>query len=113
MHELAISKKPGTDDWHPAFIVYQLRLKGLSLRRLARLSGYAASSGTCAMYAPFPKIERLIADAIGVEPQTIWPSRYDEDGIPKGPRRRLRHLKQQLKRTTARGARNVQVTGSK
>jgi len=98
MHELAIAKKPGSHDWHSAYIVYQLRLKGLSLRRLARLNGYAETSGTTAIYRPFPKVERLIADAIGVEPKTIWPSRYNADGTPK--RRRA------VKGNTASAARN-------
>jgi len=98
MHEFAIAKKPGSHDWHSAYIVYQLRLKGLSLRRLARLNGYAPTSGTTAIYRQFPKVERLIADAIGVEPKTIWPSRYNADGTPK--RRRA------TKGNTARTGRN-------
>lgn len=33
--------------------------------------------------ASWPKMEELIAKAIGVTPQEIWPSRYNEDGTPK------------------------------
>lgn len=84
MQKLDTPKKPALqEDWHPAFTVYRLRLKGLSLRRLARLNGYAQGSATLVMRVAWPKIERLVASAIGVTPQEIWPSRYNADGTPK------------------------------
>jgi len=80
MLKLNTSKKPAREDWHSAYIVYQLRLKGLSLRRLSRLHGYSVTAASLAVYMPWPKMERLIAEAIGVPPQTIWPSRYGPNG---------------------------------
>ena len=35
---------------------------------------------------PYPKYERLIAEHLGTTPQTIWPSRYRNDGTPKSGR---------------------------
>jgi Ner family transcriptional regulator len=32
------------------------------------------------MHRPYPRAERLIAQAIGVPPETIWPARYAERG---------------------------------
>ena len=83
MPTLDTTKKPVGDDWHPAYLVYQLRLRGLSLRKLARLRGYAPGSATRAIQSPWPKMERIIADALGITPQEIWPSRYHADGTPK------------------------------
>jgi Ner family transcriptional regulator len=84
MQRIDTPKKPaGPLDWNPAYIVYQLRLKGLSFRRLARLNGYAQGSATLVNRIAWPKMESLVARAIGVPPQQIWPSRYNPDGTPK------------------------------
>lgn len=32
------------------------------------------------MHRPWPAAEKIIADFLGVLPQTIWPSRYGPDG---------------------------------
>lgn len=106
MPKLDTPKKPVSQpDWHPAYIVYQLRLKGLSLRRLSRLNGFAASSAEVVNRIPWPKMERLVAGALGVTPQEIWPSRYNEDGTPKSGL----HSR---KRSTAARERNVEVKGA-
>lgn len=64
-------------DWHRADIVAELRKAGWSLRRLALHHGYKSPNTlTTAMARPWPKGERLIAEAIGVDPAKIWPSRY-------------------------------------
>lgn len=66
-------------DWHRADIVCALRKAGWSLRRLSAHHGYASPTTlTTALDRPWPKGERLIAEAIGVAPETIWPSRYLE-----------------------------------
>lgn len=103
MRKIDTPKKPAPqEDWHPAYTVYRLRLQGLSLRRLARLNGYAPGSATLVMRVAWPKIERLVARAIGVAPHEIWPSRYDSDGTPKSGL----HSR---KRSTAARERNVEV----
>lgn len=66
-------------DWHRADIVAALRKAGWSLRRLATHHGYASpTTMTHALDRHWPKGERLIADAIGIEPATIWPTRYKD-----------------------------------
>ena len=45
-------------------------------------NGYHATAAGKALKSPWPALERLIATALGLEPQTIWPSRYAEDGMP-------------------------------
>lgn len=72
-------KKTSRKDWHRADIVAALRKAGWSLRRLATHHGYAAPTTlTNALDRPWPKGQRIIAEAIGVDPATIWPSRYDD-----------------------------------
>jgi Ner family transcriptional regulator len=50
--------------------------KGLSLRSLSRASGLASKTLSAAMYRPWPRGEAIIADALGVAPEVIWPTRY-------------------------------------
>lgn len=67
-----------TSDWHPADIVAALRKNDWSLRRLSQHHGYHPDALSNAVARPWPKGERLIADAIGVPPEQIWPSRFAE-----------------------------------
>ncbi len=65
-----------TTDWHPADIIAALRKKGTSLAALSRASGLSSSTLANALTRPWPKGEYLIAEALGVHPSVIWPSRY-------------------------------------
>jgi len=70
-------KKRPPQDWHQADVVCALRKAGWSLRRLSLHHGYAsANTLSIALHKPWPKAQRLIAEAIGVPPEEIWPSRY-------------------------------------
>lgn len=64
------------NDWHPADIIASLRKRGTTLAALSRESGLSTSTLRNALVRPWPKGERLIANAIGVPPSAIWPSRY-------------------------------------
>lgn len=68
-------------DWHPADIVAAVRKSGWSLRKLSRHHGYTATALDNALHRRWPKAERLIAEAIGVRPEKIWPSRYTQKGV--------------------------------
>ncbi|EOE6853860.1 helix-turn-helix domain-containing protein [Cronobacter sakazakii] len=70
-----------TTDWHPADIIAALRKKGTSLAALSRASGLSSSTLANALTRPWPKGEYLIAEALGVHPSAIWPSRYFKDGV--------------------------------
>lgn len=77
MNKHDTSKKPALTDWHRADIVAAVRKAGWTLRKLSLHHGYAdGGTLTKAMDRPWPKGERLIAEAIGIDPATIWPSRY-------------------------------------
>ncbi|EBC2858033.1 transcriptional regulator [Salmonella enterica] len=63
-------------DWHPADIIAGLRKRGTSLSAVPRKAGLASSTLANALTRRWPKDERLIAEALGVAPEQIWPSRY-------------------------------------
>lgn len=63
-------------DWHPADIIAALKKRGTSLAAVSRNAGLASSTLTNALNRHWPKGERLIAEALGVAPEKIWPSRY-------------------------------------
>jgi len=71
-------------DWHPADIKAALNKAGYTLASLAEEHGLKAG-GTLskALTSSFPIAEQRIADAIGIHPKEIWPSRYNEDGTRK------------------------------
>jgi Ner family transcriptional regulator len=76
------TKKTALKDWHRADIVAAIWKKGTSLRRLSEENGYYPTSLKMALHRPYPKTEAIIAEAIGLPPWAIWPSRYDENGRP-------------------------------
>src|SRR3954453_11875724 len=73
----------GTTDWHPADVLAALKKRGHSLARLSVTNGYHPTAAGKALKQPWPAIEQVLAAAIGVTPQEIWPSRYDRQGNPR------------------------------
>ncbi|MBJ4125581.1 helix-turn-helix domain-containing protein [Salmonella enterica subsp. enterica serovar Rissen] len=63
-------------DWHPADIIAGLRKRGTSLAAVSRNAGRVSSTRANAVTCHWPKGERLIAEALDVAPEDIWPSRY-------------------------------------
>ncbi|ECD4206913.1 transcriptional regulator [Salmonella enterica subsp. enterica serovar Stanley] len=63
-------------DWHPADIIAGLRKRWTSLAAVSRNAGLASSTLANALTRHWPKGERLIAEALDVAPEDIWPSRY-------------------------------------
>lgn len=63
----------------------------MSLSRLAQAHGYYRTAYSHVFRRPYPLAERVIADAIGIPPNEIWPSRYHPDGTPKKGRLTRRH----------------------
>jgi len=78
------SKKASQVDWHPAKVKMELHLRGITLKALALRHGLKDSSSMSAtLVRSLPTNEQRIADALGLHPKTIWPSRYNEDGTRK------------------------------
>ena len=93
MNAIHRQKKAGHADWHPADIVCALRKAGWTYRQLSIHHGYHENALASVMARPWPHAQRLVADAIGVEPWEIWPSRYSGDRTPirQRPRAPLTH----------------------
>jgi Ner family transcriptional regulator len=69
-------KRSSSSDWHPADIVAALRKSGTSMAELGRENGLANTTLRNALDKSYPRAERIIAEAIGMTPADIWPSRY-------------------------------------
>lgn len=80
-----------------AWVACALRLRGSSLSALARAEGVTASALSHVMTKPNRHLEAVIARAIGLTPQQVWPERFDADG-----ERRHRHRPQYRKRVERR-----------
>ncbi|MFZ4540073.1 helix-turn-helix domain-containing protein [Propionivibrio sp.] len=77
-------KNTSPQDWHPADVVAAIRKAGTTLSRIAFEHGLKDPSGLSqALVRSFPKGEKRIADALGIHPMVIWPSRYETDGTRK------------------------------
>ena len=59
-----------------------LRARGYLLSDIARLHGISPSCFMSVKKKPYPKVEGIIAEYLGVNPWDLWPERYDENGKP-------------------------------
>jgi Ner family transcriptional regulator len=88
-----MTKKTNLKDWSRKKILAALEEAGWkTLRALAEHHKVGLSTLSTALFKPAPVSEERIAEAIGVHPSAIWPSRYAEDGssnrLPKGHKAR-------------------------
>lgn len=74
---------PAPADWHPEDVKAAIRKTGISLEALGRAGGFSAGAVAIALRRPIPRVEALIARHLGLTPQQIWPSRYDDQGKPR------------------------------
>ncbi|MBF0127682.1 MAG: helix-turn-helix domain-containing protein [Magnetococcales bacterium] len=89
--------RPATQDWPNSKIKMHLEDAGWTLRRLSVARGYSPCAAAKALHQPVtPPLERIIADAIGVDPSVIWPTRY-----PGGVRAPSYILRRAAKNTTS------------
>jgi lambda repressor-like predicted transcriptional regulator len=76
--------KNTSQDWHPADIKAALHKAEKTLTSIAAEHGLTSSSTlSAALVRSYPLNEKRIADALGLHPKEIWPSRYNEDGTRK------------------------------
>lgn len=76
-----------SSDWHPADIIAALKKRGLTLSGLSRQSGLSSSTLSNTLVRPWTKGEMLIARALDMKAEDIWPSRY-RDHINNRPKTR-------------------------
>ncbi len=75
MMSCQLPKKAG-EDWHPADVIAALKKQKKSLRQLSIAAGYKPATLSNALRTPWPKAEQIIAEAIGLKPEQIWPRRH-------------------------------------
>jgi len=62
------------------WILGQLRLRGTSLRRLAAQEGVSPQAMSNALMCPSSHLEEVIAAALGLTVQQLFPERFDDHG---------------------------------
>lgn len=77
MSVLESTKKPAVN-WHKADILAELKKKGWTLRSLAAEGNVSYSTLKTVFDKSYPKMERLVANAIGISPEIIWAERFAE-----------------------------------
>lgn len=82
------SKKAEATDWHPADVLAALKKRGKTLAGVSIAHGYHPTAAGKALKRPWPALEAIIAEALGLRPAEIWPSRYTEDHQPRAPDQR-------------------------
>lgn len=81
---------PGEPRQRRSWLVYQLKLRGLSLAKLSKKRGLSRYALAASLNRGYPSTE--IAKALGLKPQVIWPECFDSRGqrIKKKPGRKPR-----------------------
>ncbi|MFT8209635.1 MAG: helix-turn-helix domain-containing protein [Symbiopectobacterium sp.] len=69
-------KEDLVSDWHPEIIKAEIHKLGLSFRTLSLQAGYKKYSLKSVLRTPCKPYQQIIADAIGIPPEQIWPTRY-------------------------------------
>ena len=80
-------KKASKGDWHPADIKAALEKAGWTLRKLAAHHNVTLIGTAYCLRKHSAPGEKRVADALGIHPMVIWPSRYAPDGSRRYPTR--------------------------
>ena len=81
------STKAEPIDWHPADVLAALKKCGKTLAGISTAHGYHPTAAGKALKRPWPALEAIIAEALGLRAAEIWPSRYTAEGEPRAPAR--------------------------
>lgn len=63
-------------DMHRKRIVFELHMRDLTVKELSLKAGLGASTLSNVFSRKWPKAEKIVAEALDMKPQEIWPSRY-------------------------------------
>lgn len=70
-------------NWHRIDIVAALHKKDLTIKGLSVQAGLSPHTLKNALIRPYPKGEGIIASALSLIPEDIWPERYSNKNIKK------------------------------
>lgn len=76
MNDVESKQSHARYDWHPADVLAALKKRGKSLAGLSVANGYHPTAAGKALKRRWPALELIIAEALGLSPAQIWPSRY-------------------------------------
>lgn len=93
-------------DWHPADVIAALRKRGTSLRQLAAQNDYSHIQRV--LTSPWLAAEQIVAKALGMKPEEIWPSRYTNPA----ERQRAYDLTRKIKVSMPKKARDARPLAS-
>lgn len=65
-----------------SWLVAHLKGRGTCLAKVARRMEVTRAAVQGAKYKPYPRVEAAIARELNVAVQTLFPDRYDADGVP-------------------------------
>lgn len=85
------------------WILGELRLRGTSLRRLAAEHGVSQQAMSHALIASSSHLEAVIAEAIGLTAQQLFPERFDEQGNRLSWTREQQRITRQFGRNVEEG----------
>jgi Ner family transcriptional regulator len=71
------------DDIAPDTLKNLILATGITLSELSVQNGFSPTAISVALRKRSPFVQQVIADRLGMRPQDIWPSRYDENGSPR------------------------------
>ena len=95
-----------------AWIAYQVMLQGKSLAQIADGAGVSRQCLYHVFRITYPRMEKVIADALGMEPKDLFPERYTTDGLPIYRRGRpKKSISKNIKNNTKNARRNVKDNG--
>jgi Ner family transcriptional regulator len=105
-HTKKLLSKPDT---RRAWVIYQLTLRGESLASVARRKGVSRQAMQKVLTHPYPKMEKVLADFLGIAPSSLFPERYDQHtGLPNRMRGRpVKSVVESTKHTSRAPRRNV------
>lgn len=65
-----------------AWVKYQIHMRGTSMAQIAADAGVSRQALYQAFHKTYPRMEKVIAEALDMAPKELWPERYDADGLP-------------------------------
>ncbi|MFV0449659.1 MAG: transcriptional regulator [Vibrio sp.] len=83
-HQIGFQFTKENGDWKDEFILAALKSNGWDYSTLGEANELAKTTLRNAVRAPWPKGEGIIASALGLKPEDIWPSRYLDKEVKRG-----------------------------
>lgn len=75
---------PDDERGRRAWIKASLAARGLSLGGLARELGLSRGAAQKALWQPYLRMEQAIAERLGMNPEDIWPERFERRASRRG-----------------------------